>query len=140
MGYFKRSLKGGAFVLLLCLVMVGCRSGNPVHNINNASIPQTLEKVSEKQGMERMRKAIKEAGAQLGWIIEDTSPGVAIGTLNIRKHMARVQINYTATTYSIVYKDSMNLDYDPAKGTIHNQYNNWVRNLEQEIKIRMASY
>lgn len=140
MGYFKSSVKAGSFVLLLCLVLVGCRSGHPVHNVDNASVPQTLDKVSDKQGMERMRKAIKEAGVELGWIIEDTSLGVAIGTLNIRKHMARVQINYTATTYSIVYKDSLNLNYDPTNNTIHNQYNNWIRNLEQGIKTRMASY
>lgn len=60
-----------------------------------------------------------------------------VGTLNLRSHMAQVDIRYTTTSYSITYRDSKDLNYDGSN--IHRNYNNWIRNLDQAIKQQLAS-
>ena len=63
--------------------------------------------------------------------MEDVSPGVMQGTLNLRNHKAVVLINYTPSNFSIRYKDGANLDYTGAE--IHRNYNGWVQRLQQAI-------
>jgi hypothetical protein len=43
-----------------------------------------------------------------------------------------VDVRYTATTYSITYKDSTNLNY--RDGQIHKNYNGWIENLDRDIR------
>jgi hypothetical protein len=57
-------------------------------------------------------------------------------TLNLRTHTAMVDIPFTASTYSIVYKSSVNLDQQGA--TIHQNYNGWVQNLDQAIRRQLS--
>jgi hypothetical protein len=48
-----------------------------------------------------------------------------------------VLIPYTTKNYSILYKDSSNLRYDPEKRTIHVNYQKWIERLDNEIKTRL---
>jgi hypothetical protein len=66
-------------------------------------------------------------------------PGHIIGTLLIRSHTAIVDIYYTTTSFSIVYKDSTNLKYDANNKTIHHNYNNWIHNLERAIMVKLTN-
>jgi len=63
-------------------------------------------------------------------------PGLIVGTLYVREHMAKVEIPYDRNTYSILYRDSNNLDYDGAN--IHGNYNGWVQNLSNAINARLS--
>jgi hypothetical protein len=47
-----------------------------------------------------------------------------------------VEIPYSASKYSIVYKSSENLD--EADGKIHRNYNGWVQNLDRAIRTEIA--
>ena len=80
-------------------------------------------------------QAIIRAGSSLGWTMQKDAPGHIIGTLNIRTHIAIVDITYNSDSYSITYKDSTNLDYNGT--TIHRSYNTWVNNLNNAIKVQM---
>ena len=119
------------FVALLALVLVGCRS-NPVYNVSGAPVTTSTRNYS----MSDVRGAILQAGASLGWQMKVVRPGLIVGTLYVRDHMARVEIPYDRRTYSILYRDSNNLDYDGAN--IHNNYNSWVRNLSNAINERLS--
>ena len=100
--------------------------GQPIQNVNDAPIVNA-NPVKAAQ----VKTAILVAGTSLGWKMEEVSPGLIQGTLILRKHTAVVDISYSATKYSIVYKSSVNLD--EKDGQIHKNYNSWVQNLSNKI-------
>ncbi|NEN67729.1 hypothetical protein G3W52_27560, partial [Escherichia coli] len=71
------------------------------------------------------------------WIMSDAGPGVIKGKLQNRDHVADIKINYSATSYSIVYVSSINLM--AANGKIHRNYNRWVHNLDKDIQVTLAA-
>ena len=120
-----------ALVGMLALVLVGCRS-NPVYNVSGAPVTTSTRNYS----MSDVRGAILQAGASLGWQMKIVRPGLITGTLYVREHMAKVEIPYDRNSYSILYRDSSNLDYDGAN--IHGNYNGWVQNLSNAINSRLS--
>lgn len=125
-----RSLAVVALVAVMALV-TGCRTA-PVYNVDNAPVSTT----SGNASMDQVRDAIVQAGVSLGWQMKPVKPGLIIGTLNLRTHMAQVDINYNTQAYSIHYKASNNLKYDGAN--IHSNYNGWVERLDQAIRARLS--
>ena len=126
-----------ALVFCSMLVLVsGCRT-SPVYNVDKHGFESSKGDYTE----EDVKKAIKRAGSGLGWIISYEEPGHAIGTLYIRDHMAKVDINYDMEGYSITYKDSSNLKYDASEGEaiIHSNYNGWVQNLDNAIRTQLGA-
>lgn len=127
----SRSL-GIAFLILTTLMFAGCTS-KPIYNVSSAPITAINGMPTESQ----IAKAIIRAGASLGWTMQKDAPGHITGTLNIRKHIAIVDITYNSDSYSITYKDSTNLKYNGTN--IHRNYNNWVHNLNNAIKAQMIN-
>ncbi|MBK8510151.1 MAG: hypothetical protein JNM60_03710 [Candidatus Competibacteraceae bacterium] len=118
-------------IVALGLVLGACRN-NPVYTISGAPVTTSTRNYS----MGDVRGAILQAGASLGWQMSIIRPGLVIGTLRVREHMAKVEIPYDRHTYSILYRDSDNLDYDGAN--IHSNYNGWIQNLSREINTRLS--
>jgi hypothetical protein len=116
---------------LLALVLSGCRS-NPVYNVTG--MPVTTTTRGYKLG--DVRGAILQAGAAQGWQMKAVRPGLIVGTLYVRDHMAQVEIPYDRNTYSILYRDSNNLKYDGVN--IHSNYNGWVQRLNAAINARLS--
>ena len=114
-----------AFVLLLAVGIAACRSAT-VYNVTQANLNS-----SPKASVAEISQVIMRAGAGLGWQINEVSPGVLTGRLNLRTHMALVDITHDTKTFSIRYKDSTNLDYTGSE--IHSNYNGWIQNLEKAI-------
>ncbi len=119
------------FLMVLVLGMVGCRTA-PVFNVTDAPTMATGKNVK----LADIEKAIVRAGGTLGWRMKKVKPGHIIGTLFIRKHMAKVDIKYSTKAYSITYRDSENLKYDGS--SIHSNYNGWVQNLDRAIRRELA--
>lgn len=117
-------------VLILTLGLTGCRSA-PVYNVEQAPVV-----VSDQASLKDVEKAIMAAGAGLGWQMKESAPGIITGTLFLRKHMAKVQIPYSKTEYSIRYEDSYELGYDGTN--IHNNYNGWIQNLDRAIRASLS--
>ena len=46
-----------------------------------------------------------------------------------------VAIEYSPKTYSILYRDSVNLD--EKGGEIHRNYNQWIDNLDRAIRVQL---
>lgn len=121
-------------VLALTLLAAGCRGTTPVRNVTDNSIPS-----GKPLTLDQVTQGIVSAGAGLGWDMKVAAPGKIVGTLHIRSHTAVVDINYTPTTYSIIYSGSENLRYDAAENTIHPNYNSWVQNLSNAIRSKLAT-
>jgi hypothetical protein len=117
---------------LLLVSIVGCRAGGQVYEVKDAPIeaakPLTLDQV---------QKAIIDAGIKQTWIMTPVKPGEMLGEYNVQSHQIHVLIPYTTKNYSILYKDSSNLRYDPEKRTIHVNYAKWIERLDNEIKARL---
>jgi len=88
--------------------------------------------------MERVRDAIIRAGANRGWRMTPQGDGNILGTLEVRSHVARVNIRYDRSSYAITYLDSVNLEHDRNRGTIHKNYNSWIKNLDTDIYNELA--
>ena len=69
--------------------------------------------------------------------MKENGPNALIGTINLRTHSATVDIPFNAKQYSILYKDSSNLNYDGT--SIHKNYNGWIQNLQKAIDIQLGT-
>lgn len=113
------------------VVLLGCRGTVPIYNVKDA--PVTVAKPPAT--LQAVELAITRAGVGLGWTMKVEKSGQIIGTLNLRTHTAVVTIPYSSTKYSILYKDSVNLDQK--EETIHPNYNGWIQNLDKAIKQQL---
>jgi hypothetical protein len=113
------------------VLTTGCRT-SPVKNLNNVPINASGASMAE------ISKSIQSAGNGLGWVMKEQYPGLIVGTLHLRDHMAQVEIPYSTTSYSILYKSSSNLKYNASNRTIHSNYNGWISNLDNQIRARLS--
>ena len=109
---------------MAAVVLAGCAPLAPIQNVK--------ERIGERLAtkpltQDQVKGAIVRAGTGLGWIMRDAGPGKLNGTLILRTHTAEVEIPYSASSYSIIYKSSINLQ--EAGGNIHRNYNGWIQNL-----------
>ena len=116
----------------LALVLAAC-AAKPIHNVTES---QVSSKNSKSLQASQVRQAIVAAGVGLGWKFVDIKPGMLEGTLRLREHVAVVDIPYSTSTYSIIYKSGVNLGEQG--GQIHKNYNGWVQNLDKNIGTELA--
>jgi len=129
-----KKIIGLSAIILALVFMSGCRSG-AVYNV--VGMPSEVKKSTTD---DQMFKAIKTAGVGLGWVVKKVGTGHATAQLNLRSHMALVDIKYNQKEYSITYKNSIDLKYDATKGTIHSNYNGWIQNLNNAIQSQLSLY
>ena len=118
-------LVGLAFV-----VLAGCTS-RPIVNVNDAPVVTAGKPAT----MGDVQTAIVRAGSALGWQMSPVRPGLVAGRLELRTHVAVVDVSYDAKAYSIKYKESVNLDAQG--GNIHKNYNGWIENLDRGIRTEL---
>lgn len=119
-----------ALLALLLLGITACTS-KPVVDIENSAPPAAVK------GQDDMRKAILTALQRRQWTVERADQGQILASVTRRSHQAQVTIPYTASTYSIRYRGSRNLDY--RNGKIHRTYNTWTQNLDRSIQQELSS-
>jgi hypothetical protein len=121
------------FVAFAAAALAACTI-QPIHNVKGAPVetpggkPPTLAEVE---------KAVVRAGTALGWKMQPVRPGVMVGTLNLRRHSAIVDVTFDTRTFNITYKDSVELDYDGTN--IHRNYNGWIQNLDKGIRAQLLN-
>jgi hypothetical protein len=127
-------MKTTVAVILCCLAALagGCRTST-LHEVRDVAVSANVPNATKAD----VRKAIIRAGGTLGWQIKDDGPDALIGTLVLREHTAVVDIPYSATTYSILYKDSKNLKHRGS--SIHSNYNGWIQNLHRSINAQLST-
>lgn len=132
----KQLLSGILVACLAVVIVTGCRGAGQIYNVKEAPIATSAGK---ELTLDQVGKAIMDAGIGLKWIMVVTKPGQIVATQNARSHTAIVDISYDTKTYSMTYKDSVNLNYNAEKQTIHEAYSGWIRNLDNAIKGRLAA-
>ena len=129
----RRALKVVGIAFASVLLVAGCRTA-PIHNVKDAPVNVPAGKTATLAGVEQ---AIVRAGNSLGWQMKVEKPGLIVGTLNLRTHTAVVDIPFTASSYSILYRSSVNLNHQG--DSIHANYNGWVQNLDQAIRNQLQT-
>ncbi len=122
------------FAGLVLIMLVGCRTGT-ILDIRDAGIPAA---VGQSMTMDDVAKGIMAAGSKHNWTMAIQTQGHIVGTLALRRHTAVVDIFYSTSSYSILYKDSSNLKYDATRKTIHSNYTSWIRNLDVAIQKELG--
>jgi hypothetical protein len=119
-----------ASALAVSALVAGCGT-QPIYNVE-----QTATTVGKPLTQDQVKVAIIRAGAALGWQMKEQGPGMLEGTLTLRAHTAVISIPYSATSYSIKYRSSVNLE--ESGGKIHKNYNGWIQNLQKGINTQLA--
>ncbi len=124
----------------------------PIVNYEDQVIKTSFE--NRILSMEEVQKAIRRAAARKDWVVVPGENGHIIGTLVVQNyHTVVVDIAYDQHKFSITYKSSINMNYEPAGTTItdrngeeigttreahiHPNYNNWVSELKDAISIEL---
>ena len=128
----RNSIQLGA-LLIAVAALAGCHT-MPIQNVSDAP---AVNAAGRTLNQDQVRGAIVRAGAALGWQIRDDGPNRLVGTLMLRTHTAVVEIPYSARSYSIKYRSSVNLD--EKDGQIHKNYNGWIQNLTRGINAQLSA-
>lgn len=129
----------GVAVIVAALALAGCRSAT-VETVRDEPYGIAGDATPASLSLAQYQSAIVRAGVKRGWVFQQVASGHLQGTIDVRgKHEASVDVFFDTQKFTILYKDSRNLDYDPAKGTIHPNYNSWVRNLENDIRSEVQA-
>lgn len=116
--------------------LVGCRSA-PIKDVENVQV--SIKK--RDYTLNDVEKAIMRAGTITSWHMEKDRPGVIVASFigPNSGYAASVTIWYSTATYSIRFRNcSDNLRYGPGK--IHENYNVWVKKLDEAIRREMIAY
>jgi hypothetical protein len=120
-------LKISMTVILAILAQPVVAKAPYILNIENSPITST-----QQLSTADVERSIIEGGRVRGWRMSVIAPGHIEAVIYVRTHVARVDILFGTTSYSITYKGSENLDYKD--GRIHRNYNKWIRNLDSDIQ------
>lgn len=119
-------------LVLAAVTLAGCNTA-PILNVKDATVVSAAGKALSA---DQVKSAIVRAGVALGWQMKDAGPGKIAGSLNLRTHIAEVDIPYSASSYSITYKSSTGLG--ESGGQIHKNYNGWIQNLTKGINAQLG--
>jgi hypothetical protein len=122
-------------VFLLLPLLAACVRQAQINNFVNLPVAGAN---SGPLAPDKVKSVILEACKNRGWVAREIAPGLISASLTARSHSAQIEIPYSGSSYSIIYKNSANLKYNAEKQTIHNQYNNWVIYLRQDIDVALA--
>lgn len=121
-----------AFVLI-SLAVVGCSQNEAIYTVEHASVSGPGGQLTDDQ----VHNAILTSLQTRDWVVQEEMPNKIIAKQTFRKHSATIQINYSQTGYSLLYRESENLGYDGSE--IHRNYNKRIRQLEAEINRQLQS-
>jgi hypothetical protein len=119
--------------LVFALVLAGCNT-QPIQNVNQTAVTNAAGKPLTR---EQVRGAIVRAGGALGWQMTDEGSERLVGTIQLRKHTAVIEIPYSSSGYNIKYRSSVNLD--EKDGKIHSNYNGWIQNLHRGVNAQLSA-
>lgn len=146
-------------LLMLVFIMwsiggtVFARSVVPIVNFEDQVVPSAD---GTPKALDKVREAILAAGRDQEWQMNPVKDGHIVATRVIRgKHTMVLDITYSPARYSVVYSDSINLNFKPvgsvqpasvqgaaasgaAQGMIHPNYNKWVGDLNFAIARKLG--
>jgi hypothetical protein len=128
-----RSVSIRVVAVLALLALTACHIRAPVQNFHDEAIPEHARTLP----LEEIGRQIKAAGSSLEWAWSEEQPGKLIGTQGGAARNAKVEIDYSQTSYSITLLSSKNL-HQGDDGQVAGRYNIWARNLKAAIDRQFA--
>lgn len=124
-------LWSGLLLVPFLVLLMGARQV-PLVNPDPIAVPAGLTEA-------KVIRSIKAALVGRQWVVSEEQPGKIIGTLNLREHMAKIDVSFDASKIHIKYLDSKELMYGEKKGVtvIHRNYLSWIQNLVNDIGRNM---
>ena len=122
----NRSLYLGVFVFLLTACSATIQ---PIHDYQSLPIPY-----SGRVSLSTIESDILVSATKAGWIAETRKNGHIVARLNKDSQQAEVDIFFSEKTFSVLYRDSINLQKDGRM--ISSDYNQRVDQLVSVIKRR----
>ncbi len=117
-------------LLLAFLLLFSAQSqAAKVMNIEDSVVPDGFS-------AQDVAATIIEVGGKRGWKFRKVADGHMEGLLHVRSHMAKIDVRFSAKSYSLLYKDSNNLKYK--EGKIHRAYNKWVKTLDTDVQNALS--
>ena len=132
----KTLLRKLAFLVcgIVVLGMMGC--GRPIMNLEDYKVPPLDD--GSPQSIETVKNAILTACRDRGWSPNVVGDGLIEAEIMVRtRHRALIEIPFSGSHYSIIYKDSHGLGYE-RRGKIHKNYNKWVTMLSATIQRQLG--
>ncbi|MAP96605.1 MAG: hypothetical protein CMK07_16840 [Ponticaulis sp.] len=112
------------------LVLAGCgtsRMNQPTETFVGIEPDETM-----------VAEAIRGALQEQRWKIVSDNPGKIVASYSRRSDwFVVIEIPYNGDSYQLLYADSRNLDYSERSGRIHERYNVWIEELNNEISVRI---
>lgn len=109
--------------------------------INLTDVPVSIALDGSTPSKADVREAIIAATKARKWIPtsnpKNKDSSILASILVRGQHYVEVDITYSASSYSITYRDSREMKYNAEKGTIHKKYNQWVNLLSNEIQSQL---
>jgi len=123
-----------ASLVSVCLVAAApmALANDPVKDLLDREVPALKD--GTRMSMELVERTILEACARRKFTATVVEPGLITAHWESRGHSFDVSIPYNESTYSIRYKDSVRMDYNPAKRRIDDAYNEYVDGLAEHIE------
>ena len=139
-------MKSTAGILIACAALLGAPAAQaartaPLVNLENMPV----ESIDGKPlTLAQVRKAIISGATSRKWTPSERGPNKLYLTVSglHAKYTATVEVSYTTKSYSIKYVDSTELSYGAGKDgkpVIHQNYNNWVKSLQQAINLALRT-
>lgn len=126
--------------LAVAFAALTAHARNSVPIVNHEAVP-AVRASGQPASADQIRAAMQAAGTARGWQITPAGAGKAVAVLNVRgKHMVSADVSYSSGRYSIKYRDSSNMNYEPGEGAgrIHPKYNMWVQTLIDDTRIQLS--
>jgi len=128
-------------LVFIGITWTGCT--RDLYNVQDTPVPSFKDR---SLSLEEVKNAImrSKGTSYVRYEMHDIEPGLIRCQLKFKKkHRAWVDIPYSQKSYSIQYKSSQNLRFQPPSEdnpaeTIHRHYNTWIRDLDQSTQMNMS--
>jgi hypothetical protein len=115
------------------LMLAGCRTA-PIYESRGIAVPSNFTKEDTRKII--VRTIQDRSWINRGWYLQEAMPDRVRVNLDLRSHHAVVDILYDEKTIRPVLVSSENLDEHD--GVIHKHFNEWMENLEKDIRIQIG--
>lgn len=114
----------------------------PEQLINYPAIPVATSS-GKALNADQVCQIVREVAEQKKWRVGTQPDGKLLASLswNADKHTIVVEVSCSAASYSVVYKDSINMNFSSQDGQmiIHPHYNKFVKELNDSVRVRLMT-
>ena len=128
----RSSLMASLLAVGLMAAAPAALANDPLKELIDQEVPALKD--GTHMTLAAVERAILDACARRKFAATVVEPGLITARWENRGHSFEVSIPYSDSTYSIRYKDSVRMDFNPAKRRIDDAYNEYVDGLAEHIE------